>query len=579
VRLHFHRWVATLALLSIPAFAAPDLSWRLVRSQHFEVYAQASDQSALAILQHFERLRAFFQQQSEWKAAPSPVRVIVFASPAEYQPYRLRATADAYYVGTDDQEYIVMAGADAQGFAAAAHEYTHLILRASTLELPPWLKEGLAELYSTLEMDDRGTQLGGPLPARLQALRRQAWMPLADLTAFSDASLQHAERGTVDLFYAESWALTGMLALSPRYAAGFQQVIAAAGAGLPSLDVLTHDLRAWVDSGASASLQLPRVSPDSVAVEASDVSPLASRLLLAQLLLTAGEFDRAEILFHALADALPDSADASAALGSIALHKGDLTAARSAWKRALNQGVRGITDAQLCYRYAILADEAGMPPDDIRPALERAIALRPDFDDARYQLALLEKSAGRYEQAIQQFQAMRVVPDRRVYLYWLALADTFNELGRRQEALAAAGHAAERATTATERVRAAEQTYLAETDLGVQFARDSTGHLQLATARVPHQTAEWNPFIEPGDDIQRLQGKLREIDCGTTTIIRVEAGGKLITLAIPDLQHVQMRHAPPEFTCGPQKPTPVTIEFARARNGKAEGVVRGMDFH
>jgi hypothetical protein len=577
-----------IALLAVQALAEPAPEWRLTRSPHFEVYAQTSDQRARAILQHFEQLRAFFQQQNAWKASSSsPVRVIVFASQDEYQPYRLRANADAYYVGSDDQNYIVMAGADSQGFAAAAHEYTHMILRASTLQLPAWLKEGLAELYSTLRMDDRGTELGGPLPGRLNTLRGHDWMPLQDLMGVSDASLQHAERATADLFYAESWALTGMLALSPGYAAGFQHVIdaagaasgaaagAASGAGLPSMDALTHDLRVWVDSGVSGSVQLPRVFSDSVAIEASDVSPLASRLLLAQLLLTAGEFDRAETLFHALADALPDSADVSAALGTIALHKGDLTAARSAWKRAIDQG---ITDAKLCYRYAILADQAGLSPDDIRPALERAIAVQPDFDNARYQLALLEKSAGRYEPALQQFQAMRVVPDKRAYIYWLALADMFNDLGRREEALVAAEHAAEHATTAAERARAAQQTYLAQTDLGVQFVRDPSGQTQMVTARVPHQTAEWNPFIEPGDDILRLHGKLREIDCGKTTIIRVETAGKLVTLAIPDLRHVQMRHAPPEFTCGPQTPTPVTIEFARARNGNAEGVLRGMDF-
>ena len=303
-------------------------------------------------------------------------------------------------------------------------------------------------------------------------------MPLADLTAFSNASLQHAERGTADLFYAESWALTGMLAFSPGYAAGFQHVIAAEGAGLASMDVLTHDLRVWVDSGASAAVHLPRVSPDSIAVDTFDVTPLASRLLLAHLLLTAGEFDRAETLFAAL----PDSADVSAALGSIALHKGDLTAARSAWKRALNQGVQGVTDAQLCYRYAILADEAGMRPDDIRPALERAIALRPDFDDARYQLALLYKNAGLYEQALQQFQAMRVVPDNRAYVYSLALADTFNELGRRQEALVAAGHAAERASTATERAARPNRPTSLKPTLAFN-CRDSSGHLTRDRAR------------------------------------------------------------------------------------------------
>jgi len=525
----------------------------------------------VAILQHFEQLRAFFLQ-SPWQAAsPRPVRVIVFASPAEYQPYRLRPASDAYYVGSGDRDYIVMSGADFADFAVAAHEYTHLILRAANLRLPPWLKEGLAELYSTLKIDDRGAQLGGPLPARLETLRKRAWMPLGELMAMPDASLRHQERGAADLFYAESWALAGMLALSPSYAAGFQQFIAAGGVGSPSTDVLTQDLRIWVESGASASVLLPPVSSDSAAVEVSDVSPIESQLLLGQVLLAAGEFDRAQAIYTAL----PDSAEVSGGLGTIALHKGDTTAARLAWKRAISQGV---TDAQLCYRYAILADQAGLSADDIRPALERAVTLEPDFDDARYQLALLHKNAGRYELALEQFQAMRRLPDGRAYAYWLALANTFNELGRREDAQTAAEHATQFATTPTERARAAQQTYIAQTDPGVQFARDPSGHLILATTRMPHQTADWNPFIEPGDEVHRLHGELREVHCDKTTTIRVEAAGKLVTLAIPDLQHVQMRHAPPEFTCGPQRPTPVTIDFAKASNGNAEGVVRGMDF-
>jgi hypothetical protein len=563
-------WVGIIAVLNVPAFGAPLPSWRLARSGHFEIYAQSSDERARAILQHFEQLRAFFLQQSAWKtAAPRPVRVIVFASSEEYQPYRLRSTSDAYYVGSGDRNYIVMT--DSADFSVAAHEYAHLILRASNLQLPPWLKEGLAELYSTLQIGGDTTRLGGPLHARLETLRRHDWLPLADLTTLSDSTLQHGERGGADLFYAESWALTAMLALSPGYAAGFQQFIAASGVGPLNIDNWTQDLRRWVDSGASASIELPRVSAESPAVEVSDVSPFASKLVLGQLLLTAGEFDRAEAIFHAM----PDSADVSAALGLIALHKGDPIAARLAWKRAISENV---SDAQLCYRYAILAEQSGLGPDDIRPALERATALEPDFDDARYQLALLHKNAGRYELALEQFQAMRMLPDARAYAYWLALADTFNELGRREDAQTAAAHAAQRASTEAERDRAAQQTYLAQTDFGVQFARDPSGNLQMVTTRTPHQTADWNPFIEPGDEIHRLRGELREIRCDKTTTIRVEAAGRVVTLAIPDLQHVQMRHAPPEFTCGPQKPTPVTIEFARASNGNAEGVVRGMDF-
>jgi tetratricopeptide (TPR) repeat protein len=398
------------------------------------------------------------------------------------------------------------------------------------------------------------------------------------------------ERNAVDLFYAESWALTEMLILSPEYAPGFQKFVARIAAGTSgqealtatyakSLEAVTRDLHRWVDQGTQAPIQLPEVRTAALPVEVSAVSPAAARLLLAQVLLAAGEFDRAEASFTALAPALghdaPESAAVSAGLGLIALHKGDSEGARRAWKRAIDQG---IADPKLCFHYAILADQAGLPGDDIRPALARAVALQPDFDDAHYQLALLEKNAGRYEVALGEFQAMRIVPDVRAYAYWLALADTFNELGRRDEAQSAARHASEHATTAAERSRAAEETYIAQTDPSVRFARDASGHLQMVTTRIPHQQSDWNPFIEPDDDMQRVQGTLREIECGQQTAIRVEMAGKLVTLAIPDLQHVQMRHAPPEFECGPQTGTQVIIDYARSPNAATDGIVRGMDF-
>lgn len=581
MRALFHGRLAVLAALAIPALAGTVPSWRLARSDHFEVYTQASGERAAAILQHFEQLRLFFLQQGGWRTAgPLPVRVIVFASAEEYQPYRLRANADAYYVGSDDRNYIVMAGADPRGLGIAAHEYAHLILRASDFELPPWLKEGLAELYSTLRMDDRGVALGGLLPGRVQTLRGHTWMPLADLMAMSDASLQHQERAAIDLFYAESWALVEMLALSPGYSAGFEQLITGRGEGLTKIygtpmEPIERDLHAWVVQGGKAAIELPPVHSEFIAPAITDVSPLASRLLLAQLLLAAGEFDRAEVLFSALRREVPDSADVSAALGMIALHRGDSEGARIAWKRAIDEG---IADAKLCYQYAILADQAGLPPDDIRAALERAIALQPNFDDAHYQLALSEKNARHYEAALEHFRAVRVVPDARAFAYWLALADTFNELGRRDEARSAAQHAAEHATTAAERAHADEQAYVAQTDPDVQFAHDANGRLQLVTTRKPHEQSDWNPFIEPGDDMRRIQGELRAVDCGDVTTIRVEAAGQLIALAIPDLQHVQMRHAQPEFVCGPQPKTPVIVDYARKLGAAAEGIVRGMDF-
>jgi len=574
----------------MPILAAPVPAWRLTRSEHFDVYAQLDDQRARAILTWFEQLRAFFGQPG-WNGSSSPpssrVRVILFASSEEYQPYRVRATADAYAVNSGDQNYIVMTGGEAKSFGIAAHEYTHLVFRASDSKLPPWLKEGLAEVYSTLQIDDRRTEVGGPLQGRLQTLRRRDWLPLPVLTSLTEQEFERLERAANDMFYAESWALTGMLALSPSYASKFPGFISAAAEGSPSLDVLTRvyakspeqlarDLHAWVTQGAAAATPLPRVVPPPFDVQVSSVSPLAARVLLGQLLLTEGAFDRAETLFQDLAREAPASPDVAAALGVIALHKGDFDEARRDWKRAID---RGVTDSKLCYRYAILADQAGLPPDDIRPALQRAIALQPDFDDARYQLALLEKNAGHYEAALRQFHAMGKVAENRAYSYWLAVADTLNELGRRDEAQSAAQHAAMLAITAAERSRAEEQTYIAKTDLGVRFAHDAAGHLILITARVPHDKTDWNPFIEPGDDMRRIEGTLRAIDCGANTTVVVEAAGKRITLAIPDLKHVQMRHAPSDFVCGEQDPPQtVTIDYALTPNATSAGIVRGMTF-
>ncbi len=570
-----YRWLAALIGIGLPVMSAPAPNWRLTRSEHFEIYSQSSDRRARAILTWFEQLRAFFEQQGGQTTdqASPPVRVVVFGSEQDYQPYRLRSTADAYYIGAGSQNYIVMGSDDPVRFGMAAHEYAHLVIRASDRQLPTWLKEGLAEFFATLRIREHATELGGALPGRLHTLQTRTWMPLSDLLAVSEESHSRQDRSTGDLFYAESWALTEMLALSPKYAPGFRAILDHAAL---DVEAVTRDLHAWVEQRNIPSIQLPEVITPPLTVEISDVSLIASRLLLAQMLLAAGEFDRAEAGYTSLAHDAPDSADVFAGLGAIALHKGDSEGARRAWKRAMD---RGVTDAQLCYHYAILASEAGLPPDDIRPALERAIALQPAFDDARFQLALLEKNARHFEAALLQFQAMRMVPDPRAYTYWLALADAFNELGRRDEAQSAARHAGEHATTAAERGQAAEQIYFAQTDPSVRFSRDASGHLQLVTTRKPHQQSDWNPFIEAGDDIHRAEGTLREIECGELTTFRVEADGKSLTLAIPDLQHVQMRHAPPEFVCGPQPAqTQVIVDYARTPHAANDGIVRGMDF-
>jgi hypothetical protein len=119
---------------------------------------------------------------------------------------------------------------------------------------------------------------------------------------------------------------------------------------------------------------------------------------------------------------------------------------------------------------------------------------------------------------------------------------------------------------------------MAQTDLAVQLSHDSSGREQMVTTRVPHES-DWNPFIEAGDEIRRVQGAVKEIDCGDkVTRFVVDAAGGRLRLAIENPSRVRMRNAPAEFVCGPQETNHVVVEYAVSKNKGTDGVVRGMDF-
>jgi hypothetical protein len=236
----------------------------------------------------------------------------------------------------------------------------------------------------------------------------------------------------------------------------------------------------------------------------------------------------------------------------------------------------------LCFRYAVLAADAGAPPAELRAALERAIALDPALDDARYHLALLENNDGRPAAAVAHFRALRQVKPARAFSYWSGLADAYLQLGRREEARAAAAAAAAHAVSSEERAQAARLDYVARTELTVQFTRDEAGRVLLRTTRIPLHAADWNPFVEAGDKVRRVEAAVREIECGengSSTLVLESADGRL-RLHIADPGRVQVRNGPPEFVCGPQPGTRVLVVYAESagEDPDVQGFVRGLEF-
>jgi len=170
-------------------------------------------------------------------------------------------------------------------------------------------------------------------------------------------------------------------------------------------------------------------------------------------------------------------------------------------------------------------------------------------------------------------RAMRQIAPHRAYAYWAAMANALIELDHRSDAKAAAIEAGRHAVTPAEHARAAELAWIADTDLTVRFERDTSGTPHLVTTRAPRDAPGWNPFVEPSDQMRRIDGTLQNIDCsGKATRLTIASAQQKLTLTIPDPSRVEMHNAPAEFVCGPQS-AHVVVDYA-AQNS----VVRAMDF-
>ncbi|HWF47476.1 MAG TPA: hypothetical protein VG168_10760 [Bryobacteraceae bacterium] len=574
--------LVVFGLFCLTLCAEPSASWTVGHSPHFTIYSEGGNDDARTALLWFENLRAFFLTHTDFKIDDSrQVFVIAFRSTQDYAPYRLRENVDAFYVGEDERDYIVLPALSPNNYGLAAHEYAHLAFHSAGLHLPFWFGEGLAEYLSTVHVGERKSGIGGDLPARSQILARKTWIPLPALLAKPVGST-FAFRDQADLFYSESWLLVDMLVRSPAYAAAFSDLLKSFVSDTPTeqalstvyakpIDAIGADLRRWEAMRDTAPISLPGVELGDIPIHLAAAPSSAPRAIVAQLLMASGELGRAQSLYRELERDDPNDGNVFAALASMALLDKDPALAHTQWQRAMKAG---ITDAALCVRYAITGDSAGLNGDDIRQALRQAVTLDPTLDDCRYRLAVSEHSAGHWEEAIAQLRAMHTVAPQRAFGYWITMASALENLDRREETIAAARRALEYGDTTYERTLARQMIVIAQTDLKVQFTRDANGNEEIETTRIPHNSEDWNPFIEPGETIRHAEGTLDRVQCaGILTGLVVKTPQGELTLKVPDPHRVQLTNAPTELTCGGEQTARVKVEYV-----VPSAVLKGLEF-
>jgi len=264
-------------------------SWIRLTTKNFELYSTLDKKQAALLLQRLDRARQGLEQLSFGaQANPVPVRVFAFRSRTEYAPFRSDKAATAYYLHSRLRNYIVLGGDAVETSEPAVHEYVHYVLHQRFPNLPLWLDEGLAEVYSTVSRKEGLLRLGLPSESQLDWLRMDGF-------AYDLPALFHIEQTSFDgakhlaprsRFYAESWLLVHMLRLAPNYAPHFNAFLAAMDKGEPAERVLAKtygkterevmsDLARYLDAERMPT-ELMAVNQGEAKMDAIETAPVSA---------------------------------------------------------------------------------------------------------------------------------------------------------------------------------------------------------------------------------------------------------------------------------------------------------------
>lgn len=588
-----------LAVAAGTAVAAPD--WVRMESPHFELFTNAGERSGRRTILFFEQVRDFFLKTGNVGEVPSvPVRIIRFRSPKEFEPYRPFKAAAAFYMSSPKRDLIVMGTPGRQTKNAAVHEYVHLLVKHSGAKLPVWLNEGLAELYSTLE--PQGKQVSFGKAARVLGDRQ--WLPIRELISVDYDSPHFNERDRTKVFYAQSWALTHMLCLSNQYRERFSDFLKGVDGDTgeeafrwvygKTLDQVESDFKRYVvqrrlpatvyEVRLNKSVEKPTVQPAT----ATEVS-----LVKAGLLVGLDRREQALEIYRDLARQDPGDWRIPEALGYLASYSGDEEAARRHFSRAAELEA---ANPRLYYDFALLLQEADAEPEVIKPVLRKAIALKPDFDDAHRLLGSILLLEGKAGMALAQLIRVKQISREEAVHHYQTVAQLYHRLGRIEAARQAAALCRKYARSSDE-VDLAEE--LMEW-LGVEsedVPEEGTG--LLADAGAPGPAAS-TPLREesnrplnasaaaPGAPMApsrvEVQGLFSRLDClGERARLHLQVEGGILPLAILDAAAVRVSGPEDglvELSCGEQKPRPVTVEYQPSEDldFRTEGIVKVIQF-
>lgn len=444
-----YSWHCLIASFCVVLNSAPvragDSQWIEIQSPHFSVITDAGERRGKDAAVRFEQMRAVFGALMV-KAnvnLPVPLQIVAFRNGKEFKQVvplwhgKPIDVAGLFQPG-QDRCFIMLDMGVENPWSVVFHEYAHQLMNGNmSAEYDPWLEEGFAEYFSSIEVDGKQARVGKIPADTYQILQQNGYIKVADLLSVRHNSATYNESGDHrTVFYAESAMLVHYLydnALIPKLAPYFTEKIEkgvsvdaalqqAFGMSAAQFDKVLRD---YISSGRYKYYAMP--TPADIVEKGYAIkllSTLDASTAIADIHLHSVDYhDKAVGEFQEILKTDPNNAAASRGLGYAYLQKGNFKDAGEYFKRAAAQDSK---DPRVHYYSAMLMTRDGslnrreeLPM--ITRELETAISLDPNFADAYTLLAFAAAQSGEPSKALADMQkAVTLSPRNDEYRFDLA---------------------------------------------------------------------------------------------------------------------------------------------------------------
>jgi tetratricopeptide (TPR) repeat protein len=156
------------AAILAPRLHAADSDWMEVRSPNFTVLTDAGEKRGREVALRLEQMQAVFAGflLKQDLTRPIPLTVIAFRGDKEYSQVAPHKQGVAipdpdFLLRGEDRDFLVLNLAMADPWRGAAHSLAHLFLEGNYPTTTSWFDEGLAEYFSSIQLDNKRIDIGG----------------------------------------------------------------------------------------------------------------------------------------------------------------------------------------------------------------------------------------------------------------------------------------------------------------------------------------------------------------------------------------------------------------------------------